>query len=272
MARLSDFLDAHKRTNTQGVTATAADIRRGRRAFANGSEIIGSADLRPIGSPYNNDVLLLIQPPVGVSVGSGYNIITHASNGVLIRDSRLTELSNPFTFTLNSSGYFYNASNYANSIVCSDAPRQKGLIRKYEMWGTTKNATPTTNDGVRLWINTQHEFNQSWVIDLYWTGSVWRLDLTEWNNPSAVVRGSASFSSVVDWPFIWHLTVYTMGDRIHVVAGGYESDSVADSEIVNISYSVANRPYKDATAFSVANRNTPGDEWPVRGLCVMDIV
>jgi hypothetical protein len=271
MARLSDHLDAHKRTHTHGLNATAQDIRRGKTAYAGGQRLIGQADILPIQEPASNETILLIQNPLGLSSGS-YNPVDVANGGVLIKSSTLKGLS-ASNISINTNGYVYTAVNYLNFLVWTAAKRVTSYARKYEMWGMTKTGALTTNEGVRIWVNCSPTQNQAWVVELYWTGSAFKVDLTEWTSPTSTNRGTFTLSTNVDDPLVWHLVVYTIGDRIWIALHSYESDGavLSDAGAYTFTYTVANRLYKDYTGGAFGVRLTPGDEWLMRGFSVMDV-
>lgn len=269
MARLSDHLDAHKRTHTHGLNAVASDLRAGKIAYANGVKLIGQADLKPV-SQETNGAIFLLQNPTGISSAS-YDPLLAGNGGVLIQDQSIKGLTTGMVVNINTNGYIYNSTSYGVHFYCTSARRSTNYARRYEMWGMTKNATPTTNDGVRILFNINHFWNQFWEVELYWNGSSFRVDLTEWNNPTATVRLTSTFSSAINWPTVWHISVDDLGDRLLLRAEMYESDLVTDSQCFFGTYNVASRPYKDATAFAMQNRETPGDEWLIRGYSVMDI-
>jgi len=270
MARLSDHLDYHKRTHTHGVDATSADLRRGKIAMANGVRLFGQADVKPMSLDINRNILL-VQNPTGIS-SAAYNPILESNGGVIVQSSRVKGLFKT-DCTINTNGYIHSAATSYLVFLGFTSCEKVSVInqRKYEMWGMTKNATPTTNEGVRLGFNTQHFYNQFWHVDLYWTGSVFRMDLVEWNNPTSTSRANASFSSNLDWPMIWHLIVYESGDNILVTCMAYQSNNIVDNEAITMTYTIASRPYKNSSGSFFGVRESPGDEWLVRGCSISDV-
>lgn len=270
MIRLSDHLDLHKRTHTHGLDAIAADVRRGKSAFANGVKLVGHADVKPLALDTHRNIFLL-QNPIGIS-SSSYDAILPANGGVIIQSSRIKGLYRDYLTTINGNGYLYPVNNYAVFAGFNQCEKPSVInMRKYEMWGHTKNATPTTNEGVRMGFNTQHFYSQFWHVDFYWTGSVYRMDLVEWNNPTGTLRANASFSSALDWPMIWHLIIYEAGDNILVTCMAYQSNNIIDNEAITMTYTVASRPYKNSTGSFFGVRENPGDEWLIRGCAITDV-
>jgi hypothetical protein len=271
MGRLSDYLKPGKRTFTGTLLnpPTVNEIQRGKRAWANGSLLIGAVDTKPFSAAGGaNRRLLLVQPPTGAASGS-YNPATDA-RGLIINSERNLGLAGA-AISLDANGYLYTSSSYQDFLSVVNPPRPPtNHFRKIEMWGKTKNAALSTDYGVRIAFNVQHWYNQFWFLELFWNGSAFALTLYEWNSPTGTSRATGTMSTAVDTPILWHLTLWYFDDTVWATAKVYQTNSIIDDEVISISYSIASRPYKINPGFFFGVRLTPGDQWLIRGFSVVD--
>lgn len=176
------------------------------------------------------------------------------------------------TWALDSNGYATTAGGYGTLIGMEGHPIQSGGMRKYEAWGKTADASPSTNTGVRILFN-YVDANNYWLVDFDWSvGAQYVLVIysNQAGTPTTHVTDSAT--TLVDWPAHWHVIVYDFGDTIETTAFVWEEDLPADDDALWGSYTVASRPFKSTSKFQFTAQVGAADQWYWRGVRVTDIV
>lgn len=264
---LSSFDD--DRMRTASGNAAASDILLGKTAIVNGTQVTGTAEIKPLGE--QNGILLLGKTPSHLNISSYAPYNQHGT--VLIKSTAITSFTGHNTWTLSTDGWAYNTvTSYA--AFMQGIPPAYTTRRKFEFWGAVQDITLTNAYGVRILFNWV-DANNYWQADLRRNTGSGLFYVTIWEVTAGVgtTRAGVNFSSALDMPARWHLTVYEQEDAVIVQCSMNELDNAADVYGVNISYSVASRPSKNSGLFSFGMQGgIVGAEWLINGCRITDLL
>jgi hypothetical protein len=249
--------------DTRSGDAAAPEILEPKKAWVDGVELTGSMP----DYVANHGCILDVQNIVGAA-DAAYNPSNHA----LLEAAGVNAWS--LTNDLDVNGYSHIDSAWGQYIATgASTPAKTTSIRKYEMWGKCPN-NPTSGDfGVRIifnWI----DINNYWQVYFLWSSGsgVYYARLDEVTGGSSTTRvPNQFFSSAVDSPFYWHMTVYDLGDGVIFYITGFEEDDPTNEETVKGAYTVGSRPHKTATETTFGVANDPEDQWLFRGCRISDV-
>lgn len=213
-------------------------------------------------------VHLLMQNRVG-SPSASYNAVNDGA--IVIKDTGFTGLTASSNTDVDTDGYWYDAAAYASFASWTTLSAYTTAKRQYEVWGKTKDATPTNAMGITIVFN-QQDANNKWVSSLAYENASNRIYVDLYKGIAGVytLLGVSYFTVNVNWPSMFHFSVLEQGDSVICSAAMYETDSYVDDEVITVGYNVAARPLKSYTGGSFILANTPNDEWKIRGCRVMD--
>ena len=237
------------------------------------------ANLSTLIAPYKkvplngfNGILLDLQNPVGVTNAT---FLPFSEGALLVEDkSKLITRNSLAPWNLGTDGYcspkgawYTYASHGANTLTPA-----AGYARKYEVWGRTKNAALTADQGVRILFNVATQWTDYWELNLAWIpGNVFRLSLVQVAAGVVTMEGVHSFSTIVDEPAHYHMTLVDYGDTIVAMAHMWEGDNIVDDEAISLAYTVGSRPAKTAMRYYFTDFNgNVLNEWFIRGCRVQD--
>lgn len=259
MTRVSNHFNFH---NTDDSDIVANDLRDGKYAYGPDGPITGT-----LGG--NMGIVMAYFPPVGVAGAYTFD------------GSHMLVATGPGTYSsmndIDADGRIYSSNTYASMIakhVNAKPPAFTSTARVYTFWFHWINSStfPSTGTGARIIFNLKDgAFTDYWFVGCTWTGTAWRLGITEVTASAGFSRGSADMSTIVDTPFMGCLQVIDSGDSINAFLTGFETDNTTDDDSLHVRYSIASRPHKSELYYNVGLLDQPGTDMRCRGAMIMDI-